>query len=672
MKKIYDIFKMRQPMMILLVGLLLLLVGLDNNVLGQVNGDYRSYTINAPSNDSTGYWNNPTTWQRYNGTAWVTATVVPTASNNVTIMSGNIVLVTIATAQCANLSVIGTLTISNSINVSGTTTVVGSTGRINHSSTTGTKTFTGLVTIGSGAQWNNSANDSITFQGGLTNNGTFTAGTGVCIFNTTASQVFTGIATIANITVTGVTLTNNGTLTVSTALSGTGGLTQGASSSLNIGGTSGITTITATNSGNTVNYNGTAQTVKATTYHHLTISSSGTKTAGGIITVNGDLTLSSGTTFAGSTYTHNIKGNWTNNGATYTPSTGTINFNSTTIDQNINGSTTSQTFNNITVDKSSTKLIISGSTTTVTVGGTLTMTSGNINCGTNTLQLGTSTASVGTLSYTAGNIIGNFKRWINATGTGIRFPLGTSTGSGSIAAECNALVTFTNLTNGSLTGKFIATDPGSTGLPLTENSRSVNNQFTEGYWSLVAADALASINYALELTGTNFSSYTEDTEVRIIKRATGGSWVLNGTHVAGASFIAKRSGLSGFSEFAHAKSNLCPTSPTTATKNPNIATVCAGTTITLSSAATGGEDASCTIEYRYSTDGGTNWSSASSAISSFAAVANGNNIIQARRNNCTSACTYPTAWNTVATWAIDATPVAPTLGTASPTDGNTI
>jgi len=173
------------------------------------------------------------------------------------------------------------------IAVTGTTYVEGT---MVFASTTGTKTFTGLVTINSGGIWNNSGNSAINFRGGVTNNsGTFTAGTGVYTFNA-SSQALTGTFLIPSVTVTGVTLTNNNTLNVSAALTGTGGLTQAADATLYIGGTSTITTLTATNTGNTVNYTGAGQTVKATTYYNLTLSGSGVKTTTSV-TVNGILSM---------------------------------------------------------------------------------------------------------------------------------------------------------------------------------------------------------------------------------------------------------------------------------------------------------------------------------------------------------------------------------------------
>jgi len=79
----------------------------------------------------------------------------------------------------------------------------------------------------------------------------------VCRHLVQNSQSLTGTFTIPSVTVTGVTLTNNNSLTVNTALAGTGGLTQAANATLNIGftGAPAITTLTANANGNTVDYN---------------------------------------------------------------------------------------------------------------------------------------------------------------------------------------------------------------------------------------------------------------------------------------------------------------------------------------------------------------------------------------------------------------------------------
>ena len=292
------------------------------------------------------------------------------------------------------------------------------------------------------------------------------------------------------------------------------------------------------------------------------------------MTVNGNVILNGGTLQPNtSTGIPNIivKGDWTNNGGTYTPGLETVTFNNTATNQNINGSAFSQAFNNLSIAKSSNTLLFGGSITGVTVNNALTMTTGNIDPGVGgILQLGTSTSAVGTLTYSAGNITGTFKRWFNSTGAK-QFPLGISSASGTATANNNTVVNFSNLASGSLTGSFVNTNPGSTGLPLTEGSYGISTQFSEGYWSLVAGDGLSSSNYALDLTATGFNSQPFTANSRILKRADGGgNWILDGTHAAATTSpqVAKRAGLSGFSEFGIGAAEECPTSPTTAHAKP--------------------------------------------------------------------------------------------------------
>ena len=220
-------------------------------------------------------------------------------------VSGNMTL-----SGTVNANIIVGLTIDGNVNigngttctikdqpfaVSGTTTVGGGTsGTLATSSPNGSKIFTGLVTIAANGTWDNSYYSAITFRSGITNNGTFIGGSGIYTFNTN-SQALTGTFSIDKVTVTGVTLTNNNTLTVTGALAGTGGLTNLNTGTLNIGGTVTISTLTATDYPNTVNYTGSSQTIKGTTYNGLTVNqSSGDVTLGGSTTVNYMLTMTKG------------------------------------------------------------------------------------------------------------------------------------------------------------------------------------------------------------------------------------------------------------------------------------------------------------------------------------------------------------------------------------------
>ena len=146
----------------------------------------------------------------------------------------------------------------------------------------------------------------------------------------------------------------------------------------------------------TVEYYGATQTVFATpTYGNLTITTSGTKTAGGALTVAGNLLINSPATFAaGTSLTHNLAGNYTNNGTFSFTTANTMNFNGAAL-QTISG-TSSTGFSTLIVNKGTsvaTILDITGagavtaSTLTLTNGLLRVSTGGNFNSN-NTLTIG--------------------------------------------------------------------------------------------------------------------------------------------------------------------------------------------------------------------------------------------------------------------------------------------
>lgn len=245
------------------------------------------------------------------------------------------------------------------------------------------------------------------------------------------------------------------------------------------------------------------------------------------------VTINSGTLNANN-FNLSVGGLWTNNG-TFIPGTGTVTFNGTGT-QTIT-KTGGETFYNLTVNKSSGSVSLASD---VTVSNTLTMTQGNIMVNSNTLTLGTGIAAPGMLSYTAGTIVGCFRRWCSATATPYLFPVGTSSFYRPVQ------VTFNSLTGGTLASCFVSSDPGTNGLPLIESTRTITATYTEGYWDLTAANGLSSTNYNIACTGNGFTSYPIGSATRLLYRTSSASpWTLNGTHVNASGNTANRNAVSG-------------------------------------------------------------------------------------------------------------------------------
>lgn len=456
---------------------------------------------------------------------------------NVGTVNGDIALSGTCTATTAiALTVGGNLTVGSgttftvagfALTVTGATSV---TGTLAHSSVTAVKTHVGQVTINSGGSWTNAGNSAITFRGGLSHGGTtFTSGTGVYTFDANDQSIGGSSAlSINNVTVTGIALTNNSTsFTVTTALSGTGGLTQGSGATLNIGGTSGITTLTATVSPNTVQYSGAAQTVKPVSYHHLTLAGSGVKTMpGSVLAVGGDFTMSgtasatagaaintAGSFTIGSTasfttgaFTDNIKGSFSNSG-TFVATGSTISLTGT-VDQSVGGTATT-TFRNLTVSKSSGTVNVA---TTFNVGATLTLSGGTITTGANRVVI----TPTGSVSRTSGHVVGNLEKNV-ATGSNVArsFEVGDAVNYSPVD-----LIFSTVSVSGELTASATAGDHPSIAGSDILSAHSVNR-----YWTVSKDVNLAFTNY---IATFNFTAGDVDagsnTGAFEVRRYSGGSW----------------------------------------------------------------------------------------------------------------------------------------------------
>lgn len=424
------------------------------------------------------------------------------------------------------------------------------------------------------------------------------------------------------------TVTNNGSAVLQSVegRDTTSVWTNAANSTLDVNQTlfgAGNGTLNASAAGNTVNYSGAAQTVMLpsgapATYYNLTLTGSGTKdlptaamTIAGNLTVSGTATANTraaltiggnldiaaaGATFDANTYTHNVAGNFINNGSfIYTAgSASTINMNGTaaqtisgtatttfqhlTISNaaagvtasssfNLNGNFTNNgvfdagtstvtfngtaaqslsgnatTFYNLTMNNTSTGLTINNND--VTVGNLLTFTAGNIDVATGGFTLITTTTDCTAPSVSrpgTGHVIGNLRKRIPTGSPSCTFEVGDSAFYTPVDLAFTAVIQAGNMT--------VSTT--STDHPQIATSRIDANASVNRYWTLTNAD-------------TKFGSYTatftyidpddQDDPANapdyIIQRYAGGTWfstTLNGTPTATQ---ASASGITDVGDFA--------------------------------------------------------------------------------------------------------------------------
>jgi hypothetical protein len=188
------------------------------------------------------------------------------------------------------------------------------------------------------------------------------------------------------------------------------------------------------------------------------------------------------------------------------------------------------------------------------VNGTaiLRMTQGNILTYSYILTLGHSTTLLGTLEWFDGTIVGYFRRWYAAsTVANVLYPIGTEIWHRPAVLSFTAAPT----SGGTVTGSFHEIDPGSYGLPVSDNLNTYTSTCPDGYWTMTAGNSLAGGTYNIDLTATGFSCVVDPAQLAVLKRVDNLSpWTVQGTHSTGTGTIAvptaHRVGLTSFSDFA--------------------------------------------------------------------------------------------------------------------------
>ena len=393
----------------------------DEDVYPELRGTYNltGGTVTITQNGDSGVVNDGPYYNlKLNGAYGSDLGAVSTITNNLDVQN---------TAFINNNSI---LTIGNMLTYSSTA-----------STTLNDSIATGGITLSTGTV--NSGGYSINVKGSggwsKASAATFTPATGTVYFTGTSAQTLGGTSTSQTFNSLCVNKAS-GTITVggSTTTLNVGGdmilnagvLDKGTATDINMTGGNWVNNGGSFTPGNgTVTFNSTAidQAIQglssSETFNNVTVNKTGyTLAVGGsmnVLNLNGNMTLTAGTLNAGTATDINMTaGNWTNNGATFTPANSRVTFSGSSA-QAINGTAASQTFNKVTVNKTSSTLSVSGSTTSLTLNSDMTLSAGTFdkNTAANIYVAGNWTNNGGTFTYGTGKVHfnGSTTQYINGS-----------------------------------------------------------------------------------------------------------------------------------------------------------------------------------------------------------------------------------------------------------------
>ena len=180
--------------------------------------------------------------------------------------------------------------------------------------------------------------------------------------------------------------------------------------------------------------------------------------------------------------------------------------------------------NNLTINKSSRSITAS---VPVNINGVLTMTSGNIDNGTNVLTIGSSSSNTGSISHTSGIVLGKLRRYFSNSLGSKFFPVGTSSDLRDVTVDFTAAPG----SNQYLTASYNSGVPQLNsadfyeGLPLvTDDGQLIQNYDNAGIWEISPTndDYNSSINsksYEIGIHMNNLTGASDVSKVRVIKSA---------------------------------------------------------------------------------------------------------------------------------------------------------
>jgi len=462
-------------------------------------------------------------------------------SNNITkqiaVGSGTLSAGSISINPGLSSSKISQVTLSSgTINVSGDISFSG-TASLSKLVYTGTGSVNLTGNFGSGGTLTTVAGSVLNFNGSAAQTAASYTTYNVVKVNNAAGLTMTGTSTIATLTIGDVTANsdfNDGGFQVTST--GTLNLVSGT---FTLGSATTATTLPAfatrnISTGTTVEYaSGRAQNVAAVTYANLSITNNSTKTALGNFTVNGDLAINAGT-FASGTWVQIVNGNVYNAG-THTASTGSITLSGGSSAHVLSGS---GIYDNL-VMSDAMGATLTGSPT---VSDVLTLTSGDIITGTNTLYMSSSCSPLhiiggSTSSYVSGNLRLNFPTGSNSC----IFKIGDATAYAPVTVAMNSVTVSGTLNARTDTPDHADTTSGISGI---NGSKSVNRT-----WTLTpeSSPTFSSYNPTFNFVAGDIDSGAATSSFVIGRKS--GSWSFPALGAANPTSTAA-TGLTGFGEFA--------------------------------------------------------------------------------------------------------------------------
>jgi len=350
-------------------------------------------------------------------------------------------------------------------------------------------------------------------------------------------------------------ITNDGKITIDGGIDGNSstGISwiNSTNSTLEIGGSIDNVanwTLTASASGNTVNYYNTGtQTLinpASSQYYHLT-TTSGTFTLPAALDIDGNLNIASSTLdVSGSNYSITLAGNFVNTTGTFTEQSGTITLNGSSIQTfgNANSATT-ESFYNLVINNTTASNSVTLSSP-ISIANATTFTDGHVlSTSTKLFKFASGATSSGysDASHVTGPVVNTYATASSAT---VVFPIG----KGEILHRADLTVDHDAATTTEYTGEFIASSPVALGYTVPGTLEGIS---TVAYFTINKGAGANVTTATAKLFYIASDGVSDAANLAVVKDDGAGAWTdLSGTAAGSPSGNIVSGSFSSFSAFA--------------------------------------------------------------------------------------------------------------------------